>query len=193
MQPLWPVPHNNLANLYLVQGRKKEAISKFEATLTANPKDPSAYLSLALLHEKDQDARAAIQVYERALKENPGFWFAANNLAFLLSEASQGPADLTRAKNLAEGALRLRPNEPAILDTLGWVLFRMGDVTQARALIEQALTGAPEADVLNYHMGAVLVKLGQKDQARDRLLKALDGDEDFAGRKEAERLMKELG
>jgi tetratricopeptide (TPR) repeat protein len=193
MQPLWPVPHNNLANLYLIQGRKKEAIAKLESTIAANPKDPSAYLSLALLYEKDKDARGAIRIYERALKENPGFWFAGNNLAFLLTEFPEGPADLARAKQLAESALRLRPNEPAVLDTLGWVLFRLGDANQARVLIEQALAGAPEADVLNYHLGAVLAKLGQKDLARERLIKALDGDEEFPGRTEAVRLMKELG
>jgi len=48
------------------------------------------------------------------------------------------------------------------------------------------------AGVLNYHLGAVLVRLGQKDLARERLAKALDGDEDFTGRGEAERPMKEL-
>ena len=65
--------------------------------------------------------------------------------------------------------------------------------TASQNALKAQLAGAPEADVLNYHMGAVLVKLGQKDQARERLSKALDGGEDFAGRKEAERLLKELG
>jgi len=193
MQPLWPAPHTNLANLYLLQGRKAEAAATFEAAIAANPRNPAGYLSLALLYERDKDLPGAIKVYERALKENPSFWFAANNLAFLLAETSTKKEDLARAKALAEDAIRMQPNQPALIDTLGWVYFRMGDVSQARALIEQALAAAPDADVINYHMAAVLVRLGQRDAAREKLKKALAGVEEFLGRAEAERLMKELG
>ena len=128
MQPLWPAPHTNLANLYLVQGRKAEAVEKFESAINANPRDPAGYLSLALLYERDKDFPNAMKVYERALKENPGFWFAANNLAFLSSETSTKKEDLARAKALAEEAIKMQPNEPALVDTLGWVYFRMGDI-----------------------------------------------------------------
>ena len=98
-----------------------------------------------------------------------------------------------RAKTLAEDAIKMQPNEPALIDTLGWVYFRMGDFGQARGLIEQALAAAPNSDVLNHHMGAVLVKLGQKDEAREKLRKALEGAEDYPGRGDAEKLLKELG
>ena len=192
MQPLWPAPHTNLANLYLLQGRKKEAIEKLQAGITANPKDSSVYLSLALLFERDKDYANAMQVYERALKENPGFWFASNNLAFLIAETDGSKPKLERAKTLVEEALKARPNEPALLDTLGWVYFRMGDTQQARSLIEQALAASPEEGVLNYHMGAVLTKLGQKDEAREKLEKALAGEGDFPGKADAARLLIEL-
>jgi Flp pilus assembly protein TadD len=192
LQPLWPAPHTNLANLYLLQGRKKEAADGLQAAISANPKDSSAYLSLALLFERDKDYPNAMQIYERALKENPGFWFAANNLAFLIAETNTAKTGLERAKTLVEEALKQRPNEPALLDTLGWVYFRMGDNPQARSLIEQALAASPEEGVLNYHLGAVLLKLGQKEEARERLEKALAGEGDYPGRADAARLLKEL-
>lgn len=192
MQPLWPAPHTNLANLYLIQGRKKEAIEKLQAGINANPKDSSAYLALALLYERDKDYPGAMQVYERALKENPGFWFAANNLAFLIAETNASKTELQRAKTLVEEALKARPNEPPLLDTLGWVYYRMGDAQQARSLIEQALAGSPEEGALNYHMGAVLLKLGQKDEAREKLEKSTAGAGDYPGKADAARLLKEL-
>ena len=193
MQPLWPAPHTNLANLYLVQGRKKEAVEKFESALNANPKDPAGYMSLALLYERDKDLPNAMKVYERALKENPGFWFAANNLAFLTAETATKKEDLTRAKALSEDAIKMQPNQPALVDTLGWVYFRMGEFSQAHGLIGQALAAAPNSDVLNYHMGAVLLKLGQKDEALEKLRKALEGAEEYPGRGDAEKLLKEIG
>ncbi|MBI5577860.1 MAG: tetratricopeptide repeat protein [Deltaproteobacteria bacterium] len=192
MQPLWPAPHTNLANLYLLQGRKQEAIEKLQAGIDANPKDASGYLTLALLFERDKDYTNAMQVYERALKENPGFWFASNNLAFLMAETNASKSGLQRAKMLVEEALKARPNEASLLDTLGWVYFRMGDTQQARSLIEQALAASPEEGVLNYHMGAVLAKLGQKDEAREKLEKSMAGAGDYPGKADAARLLKEL-
>jgi len=131
-------------------------------------------------------------VYERALKQNKDFWFAANNLAFLLSEQSDKSEDFKRAESLAKSALRLRPGDPSIMDTLGWVNYRLGDYKQAQDLIQQALQNAPDSAILNYHMGMVLYKEGQGEAARAKLEKALDSGEHFIGRDEAERALKEL-
>jgi len=80
-----------------------------------------------------------------------------------------------------------------VLDTLGWIYFRLGDARQARGLIEQALAAAPDAGVLNFHLGAVLLMQGQKDEAREKLKKALQEEADFPGRSEAEKMLKDLG
>jgi Flp pilus assembly protein TadD len=193
IRPLWPVPHNNLAGLYLVQGRKKEAVQNYRAAIKADPENPAAYLALGVLYEKDKEFQNAIKIYEQALKENPDFWFAANNLASLVSETSTDKEDLKRALRPAERALQLRPADPQILDTLGWVHYRLGEYEQARGLIEQALSVAPDGPIFNYHLGMVLYKSGKLEQARARLEKALDGDEDFYGREEARATLKQLG
>jgi tetratricopeptide (TPR) repeat protein len=192
IQPLWPPPHTNLANLYLVQGKKQEAIAKFENALSTNPKNAAAYLSLGLLYERDQDYPSAIDVYERALKENPNFWVAANNLAFLISEYSDQKTELKRAVTLAKSALEKRPGDPAIMDTLAWAYFRLGDHDQARDVLEKVVATAPDTAIFNYHMGMVLYKTGQNVAARRRLEKALKGGQDFFGRDEAEAMLKEL-
>jgi tetratricopeptide (TPR) repeat protein len=192
IKPTWAPPHTNLANLYLVQGKKQEAIKKFEAALDANPKNAAAYMSLALLYERDKDYQNAIDVYERALKENPDFWAAANNLAFLLSEQSGQLPDFKRAVALAKGALQKRPGDPTVMDTLAWAQFRLGEYSQARDLLEKAAATAPDTAIFNYHLGMVLYKSGEKDAARERLQKALSGDEDFIGREVAEATLKEL-
>jgi len=189
---MWPAPHNNLAKLYLVQGKKKEAIDKYETAIKNNPNIPTAYLSLALLFEGDRDFPNAIAVYEQALKENPNFWFAANNLAFLLSEQSNSQEGLDRAMKLARDALRLQPGNPAILDTIGWIYFRMDDFPQAHQFIENALVRAPNSAILNYHMGMVHYKSRETDKAYQKLVKAIEGADDFYGRKVAEETLDKL-
>jgi tetratricopeptide (TPR) repeat protein len=192
IRPGWAGPRNNLARVYLARGKKKEAIEKYEAAIQTNPNDLAAYLSLGLLYEGDRDFENAIRVYERALIANRSFWFAANNLAFLLSVQSDDKADLERALGLAKQALSLRPNQPGILDTLGWVHYRLGDYNQARDLLQKALAGAPDSPMRNYHMGMVLYKSGQTNEARAKLKKALESDEDFYGRDDAEKTLEKL-
>jgi tetratricopeptide (TPR) repeat protein len=192
LQPMWPPPHQVMASIYLAQGKKKEAVQKHEASLQANLRDASAYLSLGLLYEKDREFENAMQVYERALTADPNFWFAANNLAFLLSEFSAQKADHDRALELAQKALKQRSGDPAILDTIGWVYYRLGDFSRAQGLIEQALAGAPDSAILNYHMGMALYKTNQIEEAREKLEKALAGDDEFYGRTEAEETLSRI-
>ncbi|MGB5896244.1 MAG: tetratricopeptide repeat protein, partial [Ignavibacteriaceae bacterium] len=85
-----------------------------------------------------------------------------------------------------------RSEEPAVLDTLGWIYYQMGDVNPALDLIEKALAGDPENPALNYHMGMVLYKTGRTDEAREKLGRALEGGESFPWREEAEKVMKKL-
>lgn len=189
LEPMWPSPHNNLARIYLAQGRYKEAVEKYEFTLKTNPQNAATYLSLGLLYEQSREYHSAMRVYEKALRANPNFWFAANNLAFLLTEASDLDSDFERAIRLAQDALKQRPGDAFILDTLGWAHYRLGNYNQASGLIEQALVEVPASPILNYHMGMVLYKSARLTEAKERLQKALDQKEAFYGRPEAEKTL----
>ena len=102
IQPMWPEPNNNLARLYLFQGKQKEAVEKFEAALKNNPENPAAYLSLGYIYQQNRENEKAMQVYEKALEINPNLWVAANNLAALLSENPGSAEDLGRALTLGQ-------------------------------------------------------------------------------------------
>ena len=188
-----PKHGKNLAKVYLVQGKKNEAIARYEAAIKARPDNGQAYLALGLLYEGDRDLKNAARVYEQALEQNPDFWFASNNLAFLICEQSPTADDLDKALGLAQYAQNLRPNDPAVLDTVGWIYYHKQDFIQARGYLERALAASPAAPVLNFHMGMVLYKTGHIDEAKAKLEKALEADENFYGRETAEATLKELG
>ena len=69
---------------------------------------------------------------------NPNLWIAANNLAFLIGEHSSAEPELERALELAKQANILRPEDPAIMDSLGWIYFKKGEIEKAREIVSLA-------------------------------------------------------
>ena len=68
---------------------------------------------------------------------------------------------------MIERAIKAEPDNPAYLDSLGWVLFRLGRPGEALAPLEKAvrLLPKPDSTVLD-HLGDVLAALGRKEEAR---------------------------
>ncbi|PZU09238.1 hypothetical protein [Sphingomonas sp.] len=74
--------------------------------------------------------------------------------------------DLPQAIKLIEGASRLRPDDAAITDSLGWAKFVSGDAPGAVALLERASAGEPGEPTINEHLGDVYWALGRRIEAR---------------------------
>jgi len=187
-EPQWQVPYNVLVQLYLVQGKQKEAINELESLQKAAPENARVAVTLALLYEKDGDAGKAIATYRELLTHQPENWIAANNLACLLSSNDASPGQLEEALALVEQALRLRPEEPTVLDTQGWVLYQRGELDRALFTLEDALEKKPDSAEINYHAALVLHASERNAEAREKLNIALQQDS-FADREAAEKLL----
>ncbi|MDO6415132.1 hypothetical protein Q4F19_12140 [Sphingomonas sp. BIUV-7] len=74
--------------------------------------------------------------------------------------------DVPQATRLIEGASKLRPEDPAITDSLGWARFVGGDAAAAVALLERASAGEPGEPTINEHLGDVYWALGRRIEAR---------------------------
>jgi len=192
LNPQWNVPHDNLARLYLSQGKTDEAIQNLETAIAQNEKNTAAFMTLAFLHQKNGDLDKARSVYEKALAADPNRWAAANNLAFLLSENPDSAADLDRALELAGKAEKMKPDDPTVLDTIGWVYKKKGNLEMALTVFEKALEKSPDTGVIHYHLAQVLIDSDRTDEAREHLEKALADEKGFPEKKEAEALLKEI-
>jgi predicted Zn-dependent protease len=126
------------------------------------------------------------------LQFNPNLWPAANNLAFLISETSRSATDLSKAADLARKALKQQPDNPVVLDTVGWIHYRQGNLLQAFAYIEKAVEQDNTGPILHYHLATVLYQTGRSGEARIQLEQALATNTDFYGRDDAERLLGKL-
>ena len=160
--------------------------------MSANPANLTAYMALGNIYQVTKQYQQAIEVYSRALEQNPNSALICNNLAFLLAEFSDAKRDLEKALDLATKAQKLYPGDPNVTDTLGWVHYKMGDYERSMTFIEQSLAKSQESAIINYHMGMVLYRLGRPDEAKEVLEKALGSKESFIGKDEAMETLKKL-
>jgi tetratricopeptide (TPR) repeat protein len=96
------------------------------------------------------------------IEQDPGHAHAYNALGYSLADRN---IRLKEAGDLIARALEISPNDPFILDSMGWVKFRQGDLDEALKYLERAYGMRPEPDIAA-HLGEVLWKTGRKDDAR---------------------------
>lgn len=155
--------------------------------LDQHPGDDSVRLVLAegLLNLGElEQARTEYEALRESQKENPVVW---NNLAWLSHQVGD-----PRAAAYGERALELAPDQPAVLDTLGWILLDAGDVKRSADLLEQAHLASPGSPEIAYHYGLALHTNGDDAAARKVLLALLESERSFAGRADAEKLLRKL-
>lgn len=175
-----------LARAHEGQGRTGEAVSLLEAAAAKDTVSPEPLMALGDLRFKKGEYVSALNMYEEALKRSPDNFAAMNNIALLIADHGY---EMGRAAELASRLYTRYPKEPAVVDTMGWVLFKQGKMDQALPLLRIAATGAPDNPVHRYHYGAALIKAGQTAAGRKELEAALQLSRDFDGAARARALL----
>jgi Tfp pilus assembly protein PilF len=163
-----------------------------EAAVKESPDNQAAYLTLGNLYQRSGNIDSAIKTYERAVASSPNYWAAHNNLAYLLAEHHTSEDSFKRALRLAQHAEKLRPEDPTIMDTVGWVQYKSGELDLAMATFERALAKQPDSGIINYHLGQLLFEKDRKHEAREKLEKAIADDAPFPGKAEAKALLNSM-
>jgi Flp pilus assembly protein TadD len=104
----------------------------------------------------------AEQLWQKLIKVKPDHAHAYNALGYSLTERG---VRLEEAQQLIDKALALLPDDPFILDSKGWVQFRLGDKQAALATLQKAFSKRPDPEIAA-HLGEVLWALGRQDDAR---------------------------
>jgi tetratricopeptide (TPR) repeat protein len=146
-------------------------------------------MALGMIYEMKKQPDMAITHYRKALEANPNFAPAANNLAFQLAEKG---ADLNEALSLAQKAKEKFPEDPSLMDTLGWVYYKKGLYDSAIVELSDALEKLPDNPDVNYHLGMAYYKKGEVENARATLRKALEEKPNYEKADEVKALLTEL-
>jgi tetratricopeptide (TPR) repeat protein len=143
-------------------GKSKEAIALLQLALERYPDHPGVRYQIALIQEKAGLSAESVRTFEKLLKDRPQDASLLNALGYSLADRNQ---KLPRAEQLIRKALLASPDNPAFLDSLGWVLFRRGNVNEALPYLERAYRIFPDAEIAS-HWGEILWVSGKQSEAR---------------------------
>ncbi len=180
----------NLLNLYqaMVSNRKpNEAALLLEQWLKTHPDDQQARYALVQSKFQQGDLVAAQQNLEIILRQSPDNAYLLNNLANIYA-LNQDP----RALKTARKAYKLAPDNPAINDTLGWLLVQSGDPSQGLSYLREAHFRLGDSPEIRYHIAVALHQLDRDKEALKELKLLLKSGQDFNGIEDARELKKKL-
>jgi tetratricopeptide (TPR) repeat protein len=187
-EPDLPAPYLALARLHVQEGKPEEAISRYRAVVEKYP-SLSGYMAMGAISDQQGKSREAEVFYRKALEIKPDFAPAANNLAWNLAEQE---GDLEEALGYARIAKEKLPMNPAVMDTLGWILFLRGSYSEAVSELQNSVARDPDNPVIHFHLGMAYHKNRESDKAREALSKALSLQHDFKGSEEALKILQEI-
>jgi tetratricopeptide (TPR) repeat protein len=179
------------ADLYLAEGKFGEAEALLKGGVEATPGDVRVAFQLAVVEAGEGKYREAGAVYEDLLARDPGLDAAANNLAELTANHNYGDAAaMEKARGYAD---RFQASsDPGLLDTVGWVYYRLGQYSKASVYLERALARPDVPAEVHYHYGALLLQLGQKEKAKAQLEQAAHAGSGFAWGDEAKKMLETI-
>ena len=164
--------------IYYHAQKYDEAIPRFEKLIASLQNGQAqatlrqAQFSLSNIHVLQGNIRKGEEILEGVLKESPDDPSVNNDLGYLY--ADQGK-NLEQAEKMIAKALAAEPENTAYLDSMGWVLFKLGKIDQAIPLIEKACeksVGGSDETLLD-HLGDVYDKAQQPAKALEAWKKGL--------------------
>ncbi|HEX7349189.1 MAG TPA: tetratricopeptide repeat protein [Rhodanobacteraceae bacterium] len=151
------------AQLYSARGDYAQAIAAYNRGLTALPHDSVLTYDRGIAEATAGDTDAALKDFRAVLARDPDDVEAMNALGFTLADANR---DLPEATQLLRKALAAKPDTAEILDSWGWLQFRLGHLDRAETYLRRAWAQQQDPDI-GVHLGEVLWRLGQHRQARE--------------------------
>jgi tetratricopeptide (TPR) repeat protein len=160
--------------------RTEDAIDVLNAGLKEFPDDTNMLYSRAMLREQLDDFAGMEMDLRQVLDLQPNNSAALNALGYTFADRNQR---LNEAWELIEKAYNLNPSDPAIIDSMGWIKYRMGETQVALDYLRKAYEAFDDQEIAA-HLGEVLWVTGNKEEAAIIWRNALEKNPDSKKLKE---------
>ena len=152
--------------------RYEDALVYYDRYVEFRPDAEGGMLGRAELLLRMDRLDDSISQYRAAVEKFRESATSLNALGYTLADRTD---QYVEAEKLIRKALEYQPDNPAIIDSMGWVLYRLGKNEEALVELEKAYAGFPDPEVAA-HIVEVLHALGRQEEALERLVKAEERD-----------------
>ncbi len=149
------------AQLLAALERYPEALEEYDRMIEFRPESENVLLGRAELLLRMERIEDAVAQYRVAVKRFPESSLSLNALGYTLADRTE---EFKEAEKLIRKALKYDPDNPAIIDSLGWVLYKLGNNEQALVELERAYERLEDPEVAA-HIVEVLAALDRHDEA----------------------------
>lgn len=164
--PDQPEPWTMQGAILRSKHRYAESVAAYDKAIALTPKPTRAnwplFYERGIAEERAHQWPLAEADFQHALQLAPDEPFVLNYLGYSWTEMGH---DLPQARQMIQRAAEERPNDGAIVDSLGWITLREGDVPGAIKLLEKAVELQPEDPTVNGHLGDAYWAAGRKVEA----------------------------
>lgn len=173
------VVHSTLGDVLRGMDKFEEAIAAYDRSLELAAETAPVrwvlYYSRGIAHERSGNDLLMEEDFRAALALNPEQPQVLNYLGYSMVEQQR---NLDEALDMIERAVAASPNSGYIVDSLGWVFYRLGRYDEAVVQMERAVELLPADPVVNDHLGDVLWAVGRQREAEFQWRRALSYLED---------------
>lgn len=164
----------NLGDIYRANKKYLQSVAAydqaFEVIGTIDRRHWTILYSRGISLERSNQWPRAEKDFRKALELNPEQPYVLNYLGY--SWVDKG-LNLVEARQMIERAVALRPDDGYIVDSLGWVLYRLNDFKGAVENLERAVELRPQDPTINDHLGDAYWRVGRLNEARFQWRRAL--------------------
>lgn len=193
--PTLPLVHSSLGDLFRQQEDYADAVAAYDRALQFTEEGAKSQWFLlyarGISHERMGEWPAAEADFRKALDLSPGQPQVLNYLGYSMVEQKE---NLDEALEMIEQAVAARPDSGYIVDSLGWVLYRLGRYDEAVGHMEKAVELMAVDPVVNDHLGDVYWAVGRTREAEFQWRRALSfiDPEDGDGEADPDRIRRKL-
>lgn len=189
-----PMTHRLLGMVHADRNEWPEAVKAFQQALArldeTSPLRRQILFQLANAYEKQDRLDEVEEIMRDLIARNPGDAEAYNFLGYTFADRR---VNLEESLSLIEKAHQLEPDDGNIIDSLGWVYFRMGKTSEAIDHLKRAATIEAGHPIILDHLGDAYAEQGRTDEALDAWRQALQAgpDHPYEFTPEFERTLRE--
>ena len=174
-QPRLEILFQTIESGALIQaGHPDRAQDLLDRALNKYPNETGLLFARVLLFDSLGDKAGSEQDLKQIIRMKPEDSRALNHLGYMLADQTERYQE---ALELIERAIAISPDDPAIIDSLGWAQFKLGRYEEALTNLRRAYAVFPDAEVAS-HVGEVLWMMGREQEAIEIWRGALENQPD---------------